>query len=783
MEKINLNEDWRVVYACKSAKITEIPEAAENMRLPCDILPKLARDYDVPFGFENSYYPTVISFFYKLLPAIKKARRVFLELDGLLGIADIYIDGAFVACRTNRTCTLLDITEFYKTNALLTIKLVTHPDTGKYVGNGIAGGVMLLTLHDSIAVAPYGVHAVTKAVGEKAQLGIFSELINESDAAAEANLCIEIFNEKGKRITKKIRRVKIPAKGRKTFETQFLLSRPVLWSSEHPYLYACAASLTDGTDVPKKGTERIPFGLALHEVTDKGYRLNGKAFKIKGVVMAHDNGMLGAVSDAAAEYRKLSAIKETGYNAVRYSGKPTETVLNILDRLGLLCAVDIFETLHAGKSSGDGHGYFSGAWEDITEASVKALRNHPCVALYAIAAATEESYDRLGGHAFLKRIVKLVKFFDPVKPLTAAAAELIPTRSELERSDIKLPKNVEEPYETLSVSASRAKDLFGKLTDGYFTPVDVIGYAHQYKRFSVRPESGQRVLGLADEGKNASAVFFEADRYPHILGAFLEYGADFLGGGTTEEKAPTAHRPIYNTGGDVDSTFRRKVASYHKECLLGRQGVCAIAVQDPDSSEKEAFMEAVPLWNWPRHIGKPIKVVVYTSGDIVSLYLDGKPVGRKFAGKINNYTAVFKTDFYPGKLEAVAFLRGVEHARCVLESVSHPKAVTAECVQKEIQIGECVYVDIAVTDADGKVVPFATRDVAIEVSECGEPIALGNADPFDGGSSSRLGCSVFNGRAVAVVRGKAEGRLTVKITSEGLTGCKVGVRVAAALTK
>ena len=53
-----------------------------------------------------------------------------------------------------------------------------------------------------------------------------------------------------------------------------------------------------------------------------GLRINGKTVKLKGGCLHHDNGMLGAVSLYDSELRKLSIMKEIGFNAIRTTHNP-----------------------------------------------------------------------------------------------------------------------------------------------------------------------------------------------------------------------------------------------------------------------------------------------------------------------------------------------------------------------------------------------------------------------------------------------------------------------------
>lgn len=229
---------------------------------------------------------------------------------------------------------------------------------------------------------------------------------------------------------------------------------------------------------------------------------------------------------------------------------------------------------------------------------------------------------------------------------------------------------------------------------------------------------------------------------------------------------------------DLDLTLNRKPRSYYREICMGAKNKSYIVVCDPENEEDESA--ARHSWNWPRYLGKPVTVKVYTSGDVVALYLDGKLIGRKLAGKINKHTATFKVNYYPGKLEAVSLHRGVEHSRCSLESVSSPKALKLSCQgSKSVSLsdGNLAFVQICVTDKDGRFVSKAQREVEVSVTGDGELYALSNADPFLQSAANIKTIPVYEGRATAAVRGTAEGKMTVKVVSDGLLSNKITVKV------
>jgi len=71
-----------------------------------------------------------------------------------------------------------------------------------------------------------------------------------------------------------------------------------------------------------------PFGIReFHFDADKGFFLNGKNLKLKGVCIHHDAGSLGAAVPDKVLERRLRLLKEIGVNAIRTSHNPPDPEL------------------------------------------------------------------------------------------------------------------------------------------------------------------------------------------------------------------------------------------------------------------------------------------------------------------------------------------------------------------------------------------------------------------------------------------------------------------------
>ena len=100
--------------------------------------------------------------------------------------------------------------------------------------------------------------------------------------------------------------------------------QPKLWSLENPYLYTIKTTLSKGGKVIDQ-TETQAGIRSLTFDPNKGFALNGKLMKVKGVCIHHDAGCLGVAVPKEVWRRRLLQLKEIGCNAVRMSHNPQAT--------------------------------------------------------------------------------------------------------------------------------------------------------------------------------------------------------------------------------------------------------------------------------------------------------------------------------------------------------------------------------------------------------------------------------------------------------------------------
>ncbi len=753
MKSFDLNAEWRIVK----------DGVESTVDLPYDALNGSIRDYSCSFGGLNGYIPSASASLVKKLPAVK-GRKIFLIINGTCGLGDVFINDERVGTLNSYAPCAFDVSDYFDcTVNILRIELYSSPALAdKYEGLGIAGGVRLIQ-EDDVDIQADTLFVRTETSGDKVYAEASVNIVNDTDEPMKLVLDCAVTNARDKRCGKKQRKLYVRAHTEKTYTARVRIARAYEWTPSDPYMYNMTARIIfpDGSDKSVK----TRFGIITRSINQtRGLYINRKQTKLFGAYLSNADAALGCASLYCNEKRRLSALKALGYNAVHFVKCPTEAALSACDDVGMYAFVDIFSHLKSGKTPIDGHIFFDGSdmpyADAVVATSIIALRNHPSVTIYGIADDVPECYDRNGGHRDIKYFAEYIKNLDDSRPVTVSAREFVPTRRELEHAGVRRAVD----SDSAAINAGREHDLFDTLTSGAFDSVDVCGFNYLYPLYSTDRLKHERfILGSRTSAERAFESIDETEKYPHVIGDFCDCGMDYPGGGKLNE--------IYCTKGDLDAIGDEKPQGVYKRIIMGERGVAYITVLDPETDEP------TPMWNWPRHLGQRVTVCVYTSGDVAALYLDGRLLGRKLAGKVNKHVATFNVDYYPGKLEAVCYFKGVECARTSLASASSPRAIrlTSPCKSLDATRGDVGFVHVEVCDKDGNLVPYAMRQLGITVTG-GTLVSFINADPMLRKNSFDT-CPAYGGRALAAIKPDGEGKTLVKVTGDGLLAAKITFKV------
>jgi len=193
------------------------------------------------------------------------------------------------------------------------------------------------------------------------------------------------------------------------------------------------------------------------------------------------------------------------------------------------------------------------------------------------------------------------------------------------------------------------------------------------------------------------------------------------------------------------------------------------------------YQEVVNSWSWPGFGGKLVEIEVYSGGDEVELFLNGKSLGKKPAGKDNRYLAHFETTYEPGCLQAVTYVAGVEHSRSELITAGAPTSIRLTPDRTQISVGgeDLSFVTVELLDEDGNLAHHADNSLYFTVSGAGALQAVGNGNPVSEEMYVGATRRVHYGRAMAVVKsGDEAGQMILNVSAEGMPAAQATICVS-----
>ena len=705
MKKIELKKGWRLIADGEEREVS----------LPCAL----------PTGGSGAFSTS--------LPVCKG--KTFLEVDGASGGADIYVGGQCIASQGSAR-RLTDVSGLLDEGGELRIAL---NESG-----ALTRGVSLFRTEGDAFIRPYGVFVTGKVTDNGgAELEMTVDTCN---LGGKRRLSVACFVYLGRRRMGRRKKTYTVMPGERSFVVPVSVSRFRPYEGSAPSMYTARVTLTCGDDV--LDVSETVFGI-------RSRAAFSPSDKLAGCTLSQTGGVPGALCFPEAERRKLSALRDLGYNAVRYVGCPSDAALTVADELGMRVIVDIFDNWSHPDGGRCGDNDFAFTFKDTADLTVRVLRDHPSVVMYSIGNAPDESYGRAGADREAE-IVSVVRSLDPTRPVTAALSEKVPLVSELldagfSRSRISL--NSASPSGLLSLG--REAGLFAKRTEAFASMLDIYGYSDRYDPY---PHTDKPIIGLATRPDDAFAALSDMETDRNIIGDMSDCGMD------------SEIRGLYASG-DIDATCVPRVAGIYRSVLLGAHTSCITSSADASTPA----LDSEQIWYWPDREGERVTVRVFTPGDVVALYLNGKLVSRRLAGRVNAYIATFDVEYRPGTLEAISYARGREICRTTLSTAGEGRSIKLLTGTRTLHTdaGEIAYIDAWVMDADGRVAVTGAELVTFTVEGEGELLSAGS----ELGKAPGNTVPASGGHAVAVVRGTAPGKLTVKATAEGLRFGRTSIRV------
>lgn len=729
-------------------------------------------------------------------------KQIYLDIDGAMSYASVWCNGQYVGGWPYGYASFrLDLTPYIRAGQknVLAIRLDNPDDTSRwYPGSGIYRNVWLVKT-SPVHVEQWGTFVRNQQVdSENAVMEMGVNIENHAGKDVQVKLQTSVYLQGkdgrpvGEEVTQSMTKdIAIKKDSWSSARFQFKVDKPKLWDIDTPNCYVAVSRVfMDGKEMDSYET---PFGIRTIEFThDQGFMLNGQKVAIKGVCMHHDLGALGAAFNEVAAERQLRIMKEMGANAIRTShNPPAPELVALCDRMGLMMQLELADTWQKGKRKND----YNLLFDDWSEADMRSLvrhyRNHPSVIMWSIGnEMPDQTTDQ--GVIIARNLTAYCHDEDPTRPTSLGCNKRDAVfRDIVNQVDIfglnyfhktypvfkeQNPTRRYHASETSSATSSRGEYFFPVTTD-----VNDSRSGFQLSSYDMTTIG----WGCAPE-----VQFKMNEEYPFMSGEFVWTGFDYLGEPTPYNKDLT-NLLNFSDPNELEKARKEleelgKIKTPSRSSYFGIVDLCGFP-KDRYYNYKSYWRPDVPTvhilphWNWQERIGEITPVHIYTSGDAVELFLNGKSLGRR--EKAHSYDRLTWDDvrYEPGSLKAIAYKNGQKWAEELVETTGKPAAlqVTAEKTELKSDGTDLSFIRVAVVDSQGRVVPRSKNHLKFSVTGPAEIIATDNGDatsllPFQ--LSER---DAYNGLALVILRSQymKQGKVVLTVESKGLPKQKIALKV------
>ena len=587
------------------------------------------------------------------------------------------------------------------------------------------------------------------------------------------------------------------------------LSNITPWSPEEPKLYDMKvdliAVLADGNRrVVDSKTERIGFR-TIRVSAERGFELNGKSRKIKGVCLHHDLGMLGAAENKAALRRQLELLRTMGCDAIRTShNAPSQWQMDLCDELGLMVMAESIDEWKAPKVQNGYHLIFDEWYERDFANLVNAHKLHPSIVMWSIGNEVRDlllkQQDPSIGARLARMLINVVRRYDSSRPVTAGLNRVLYALELGAAQMLDIPGVnyytylYDEVYkksghgfvlgsETSSTVSSRGV---------YHFPVDAGVVNSDDPR--VRKKARKSIIYSDTQNSSYDNEFvswgnlpeydwIQQEDKPWVIGEFVWTGFDYLG-------EPTPYNSVWPSR-----------SSYFGILDLAGLPKDRYYLYRSHWNTKQPTIHLLPHWNWEGREGEVTPVYCYTNYPTAELFVNGKSQGKRTKVKGGDPLDRFRLRwndvvYEPGEIKVIVYDdMGIKVGEKSVKTAGKPHHLelcadrgTGEkarsysdmfntCNPTQFSCGgylkadgeDISFVTVRMVDKDGNFCATAQHQITMKVTGEGKfkGVCNGDATSLEVFVNPRM--KLFNGELIVGVQtSKTAGDITLKVSGAGV---------------
>ncbi|PKQ64466.1 hypothetical protein BZG02_06575 [Labilibaculum filiforme] len=743
----DFNFDWR--FYLGDAKEAQNPQFDDTdwrvLNLPHDWSIEQNYTSENTAG-STGFLPTGIGWYRKSfeVPTSWKNTITTIEFDGVYRNSEVWINGHYLGIRPyGYSAFSYELSKYlnYGGKNIIAVKVdhSNYADSRWYSGSGIYRNVRLVNT-SNLYVPPFGAWVETPQItSDKAKIMVAAIVKNASGKQQNLRVHVSIKDKQNNSLasaTKKLTSVSCD-----TVSLSLSLKNPKLWSIEQTNMYKAEIQVIAGKDIVDRYF--VDFGIrSIRFDANKGFFLNDKSVKLKGVCLHHDAGAVGAVFIRDVWKRRLLKLKEIGVNAIRMSHNPGDPgLLSLCDEMGFVVINEALDEWKRNKGkwitsrfandmrpeleTGYGDDFEEWAERDVKD-MVRYSRNHPSIIMWSMGNEIEWTYpyyfkmeqsnQGLGNQVLME--------------------ETGDGRDELKETAEQIEKWIKEIDQTRFVTTGGVLPKAGNLT-GYFDVPDVIGYNYRaenydedHKNYPNRKMYGSENWGTYQEWKDATDRDF-------VAGIFIWTGIAYLG-----ESGPFPWKGLeislldfsafYTPRGHFyrtlwsDQPYTYLATKHEKKAQWKYENGKFIDNRVRHWLDKWLFEDVEQTWNYTE--GDSVFVEVYSNSPQVELFVNNKSYGLKSPSDFSDNIVKYLVPYQAGEIKAVGVNAGEKEAEYSIKTANYISEIVLKADRTSMKANgyDVVHIEAFVQSKSGDLVPDKEMQLVFSIEGEGVNIGVDN---------------------------------------------------------
>jgi len=814
---LHLPHDWSIEEGFTpplpiNKDVSSVAEASENnSNLPSGISAVRVNEFRKTAS-STGFVPGGVGWYRKSFSLNKtdENKYISIEFDGIYTRSKVWINGHFLGFRPNGYVSFnYDLTpylHFDKPNVIaVRVDHSNYVDSRWYTGSGIYRNVRLVK-RNAIHIPAWGVTITTpKISNNEAQVSFNINLKSMFKQEEAITLKTQIISSEGELVGEASEELLINDKLK--VNQEIFVTNPKLWDLENPNIYSAKIEIIKDKKLFDVVSEN--FGIRTAEFdANKGFLLNEKQVKIKGVNLHHDAGAVGAAVPVDVWRRRLMKLKSIGCNAIRTAHNPyAPEFLNLCDELGMLVDAEFFDewsqdkdksttelgSNDAPESFTDGYSSYFNDWakQDLQDI-IRRDKNHPSIIMWSIGNEIEwtfshypEAYKKVNGN---------VKYYEHIPnydyEVNKAAFESVkPEVDSLAIIARLLSKWTKEMDTTRAVTVGSVLPVIAKVS-GYANAVDVLGFNYRAAEYDGAHSEYPELKILGSENTGTWEEWKAINDREFVAGIFTWTGFAYMG-----ESGPFPRKGLNLAFFDF-AGFKMPRGHFY-ECLWKDDpkvyiGTAPRSVSEYKYDKNNGFtLEKRTNWlrrwtwydiedSWNYKSGEDIVVQGYTNCEESELFLNGTSFGKQNVNDNKDHVIKWLVPFEPGELKIVGYNNSKKAHEYSLNTAGKLAEIKIESDRDTMNANhsDVAHIEVTLLDEHGIRIPNADVEVQFEIEGQGQLIAVDNGWEYNVQNPKADFVKTYHGKALGIVQTNYDtGALNIKVKSGNLFSNIIEIKI------